>query len=238
MQPQANEPKNNQDHIKEWKTMPLIPRDHTFKNIPLDVLDYMGWRWDEGKDSYFIPYFDITQEHIPFSQLRHLSGERRFTFLKDATPTMYGKWNMPDATLLFLVEGASDAACMEYAGIPWIAAPSAAATTLVSSLADYCLKHSIRVVYAGDNDGPENNYAGDNLRKALEAKMRYLTCQPPKPYKDWCDFLAGEGIDAVRDHTLPELGMCYNDHEPGNRASSVITSIFPGAVGVEESMMV
>lgn len=238
VQSQMNEPKRTYvtyDQIEEWNVMPAIPRDHTFKNIPLEVLDYMGWRWDEANNSYYIPYFDANKEHIPFSQLRHLSGKRRFTFLLDAQPTIYGKWNIPDATLLFMVEGASDAACMEYAGIPWVAIPSAAFTSIVELFADYCLKHSIRVVYAGDNDGPENNYAGDNLRKALEAKMRYLTCQPPTQYKDWCDFLAAEGIDAVRDYTFPELGVCYE--AASNETFSAIASMFPGAIAIEEAML-
>ncbi len=246
MTPKTEEPKKHIDLIEQWRALPLIPRDHQFKGgiIPLEVLDSMGWRYDASRDGYFIPYFHFTQEHVPYAQWRLLSGTKskptqRFSFPSGASVTMYGKWNLPDATLLFLVEGASDAACLEYAGVPWIAVPSVGSVGLIAPFASYCIKHGIQVVYAGDNDTEENNYAGDKVREALASSMpRYRICQPPKQYKDWCDFLAAEGIEAVREYTKPELGVpqvpsspvdTFGISEDESLDVDAVFAMFPGA---------
>ena len=190
------------DLLEWWEKLPLIPRDHNFKNIPLDVLDSLGWRWDEPKNSYFIPYFTRSKTSLPFGQWRHLSGERRFTFLKDAKPTMYGTWNLdPSNTPMFLVEGSSDGAVLDHVGVPWIAAPSASSSELVKAMATWCKEQGIRIVFAGDNDD-----AGSKLKEALAEVTHFSTCQPPKKYKDWGDFFVAEGFEKVHDHCMPELG--------------------------------
>lgn len=201
--------------IDEWKDMPFIPRDHKFKGIPLDVLDSLGWRWDEAKNSYFIPYFSSSKDSIPFAQWRHLSGERRFTFLKDAKPTVYGTWNLFDSDKLFVVEGTSDAAVLDHCGIPWIALPSAASGELMKKMAAYCVEHDIQLIYAGDNDE-----AGDKLRDALDEVTSYRVKQPPKEYKDWGDFYEGAGILAVVEYCNEELisHMAYSNEMVANVA--------------------
>ena len=184
--------------MEQWKVLPLIPRDHQFKTIPLEVLDNLGWRWTSGElgmgHGYFIPYFNMDQTTIPFAQVRHLSGERRFTFLKDAEPIAYGLWNL-DNGKLFLVEGPSDGAALDYCGIPWIAMPSASSTQIASKLAQYAYKQNIEIVYAGDNDE-----AGEQLREALDGYISYRVHQPPGDYKDWGDFLVGEGLETVTNY--------------------------------------
>ncbi len=181
------------NQMKYWKSLPLIPRDHQFKTIPLDTLDGMGWRWVAEKNSYYIPYFDMYEKVIPFSQLRHLSGDRRFTFLKDARPIVYGLQNLdPSNSPIFVVEGSSDCAVLDYCAVPWLGMPSAASGELMRGLGHYCKKNGIQLVYAGDNDS-----AGDKLREALDDVMSYRVHQPPKKYKDWGDFLVAEGYDAV-----------------------------------------
>lgn len=194
--------------MEQWQDMPKIPRDHEFKGIPLDVLDSLGWRWDKKKNSYFIPYFSSTKRKIPFAQWRHLSGDRRFTFLKDAKPTVYGTWNLFDSDKLFVVEGTSDAAVLDHCGIPWIAMPSAASGELMKKTAQYCLDKNIQLIYAGDNDE-----AGDKLRDALDEIMSYRVKQPPKEYKDWGDFFEGAGIVKVVEYCNEELvsHMTYDD---------------------------
>lgn len=188
------------DQMDYWKTLPLIPRDHNFKGIDLDILDSLGWRWVEHLNSYFIPYFSRSKESIPFSQLRHLSGDRRFTFLKDAKPTCYGTWNLEPGEKLFVVEGASDCAVLDYCAVPWIGLPSAASGELMKSMATFCKNNGIELVYAGDNDA-----AGDKLREALDTVMSYRVKQPPKEYKDWGEFLEGAGYDAVVKYAHREL---------------------------------
>jgi hypothetical protein len=211
------------DLMSDWQKMPPIPRDHHLKTIPLEVLDELGWRWDTVKNSYFIPYFSASRTSIPFAQWRHLSGERRFTFLKDAKPTCYGTWNLNNDTL-FLVEGTSDGAVLEYANVPWIAAPSAAAGELVKRLAVYCSKNNIKLVYGGDNDA-----AGHKLREALDEVTSYRVKQPPKKYKDWGDFLVAEGIERLQDYCFEEL---FPTHQPETDVE-LVQRVFPGAEELE-----
>lgn len=189
------------DVMEWWQGLPLIPRDHVFKKIPLEILDELGWRWHGDLNSYFIPYFDSTKQTIPFGQWRHLTGERRFTFLKDAKPTMYGTWCLEPNMRVFLVEGTSDCAVLNYAALPCVAAPSASAMVLVATMSSWCSKNAVELIYAGDNDD-----AGNKLREELDKHVHYRVCQPPKKYKDWGDFLEADGVEAVQDHALKVFG--------------------------------
>lgn len=202
------------DQMEQWKNMPMIPRDHYFKSIPLDVLDSLGWRWDAAKNSYYIPYFSRSKKTIPFSQYRHLAGERRFTFLKDAKPTMYGTWNLEPGDKIFLVEGASDAAVLDHCMIPWIAAPSAASAELVKAMAGWCAENNVKIVYAGDRDA-----AGDKLKDALDEVTTYRVRQPREPYKDWGEMFEAEGEKSVINYCHAELypgaGVPFPEIEPG-----------------------
>jgi len=214
------------DLMEEWLKMPMIPREHgDFKNMPLDHLDDMGWRWDASQNAYFIPYFNRPKDKIPFAQYRYLNGDVRFRFLKDAKPTMYGTWNLdPETPILFLVEGTSDAAVLDFCAVPWIAAPSAASGELVKLLAGWCSENGIQLVYAGDNDD-----AGDKLKDALASVMAFRTCQPPKQYKDWGDFFVAEGVDAVTARTNPELGIVTYEPTENDPQTQAVLDIFPGA---------
>lgn len=178
----------------EWERLQPIPRNHSFKTIPLDVLDNLGWRYDESKNSYFIPYWNMDQTQVPLAQYRHLSGERRFSFIANARAIAYGLWNLVDGERLFLVEGTSDCAVLEYCGIPWIGMPSANSKPLIEGLAKYAKEHNISIVYAGDNDK-----AGEQMREALDEVMSYEVCQPPFEYKDWGDFLVATNRQTVID---------------------------------------
>jgi hypothetical protein len=188
------------DQMIYWKTLPLIPRDHKFKTIPLEILDNLGWRWLENKNSYYIPYFDMSHNFIPFSQIRHLSGERRFTFLKDAKPIAYGLWNLEPNMKVFVVEGTSDCATLDYANIPWVGMPSASSGTIIKSMALWCKTKNITIIYAGDNDK-----AGDQLKDALNEVSSYRIKQPPHEFKDWGDFLIGTNLETVIDYCNEEL---------------------------------
>jgi hypothetical protein len=186
------------DLLTAATSLPNIPRGHIFKNLPIEALDELGWRYTANEIGmgvgYFIPYYSPQRKTIPFAQVRHLSGERRFTFLKDAEPTLYGLWNL-DNPVLFLVEGPSDLAVLEYCAVPCVAVPSSSFGGLAVKLSIYCTKNAIQLVYGGDND-----LAGDKLRQALdEAGASYRVCQPPKKYKDWGDFFVAEGIEPVYD---------------------------------------
>lgn len=205
--------------MKEWKNKNII--NDEFKTIPPEVLFDMGWRLERNGD-YFIPYFNMDKSQIPFAQYRHFSGDRRFSMLKDARPIAYGLWNL-DNPKLFVVEGTSDCAVLQYAAVPYVGMPSASSSELAKGLGDYCKKNAIQLVYAGDNDS-----AGDKLREALDEVVSYRVCQPPKKYKDWGDFLEAEGIDAVRSWTDKEMNPPVIDVKPKNHLEAV-QKVFPGA---------
>lgn len=188
------------DLMDFWKSLLEIPADHVFKGIDIDNLNSMGWRYDEENERYFIPYFSRSQTTIPFAQWRNLRDGPRFNFWKDTKPTMYGTWNLDPSQPVFLVEGASDAAVLDFCAIPWIAAPSAASGELVKKMAMFCKENDIQVIYAGDNDE-----AGDKLKEALDSVMSYRIKQPPKKYKDWGDFFEAEGFEAVNNYCNEEL---------------------------------
>lgn len=218
------------NQMKYWESLPMIPRDHQFKTIPLDILDGMGWRWVAEKNSYYIPYFDMFKKNIPFSQLRHLSGDRRFTFLKDARPIVYGLQNLdPSNSPIFVVEGSSDCAVLDYCAVPWLGMPSAASGELMRGLAHYCQKNGIQLVYGGDNDS-----AGDKLREALDDVMSYRVHQPPKKYKDWGDFLVAEGYDVVYKYLwdfIEPPKVEFSERELSDVEK--VLKVFPGAKELE-----
>lgn len=203
------------------KWLPHIPSDHYFKNIPISVLDGLGWRWDAEHNRYFIPYFSRSQKSIPFAQWRNLAGNVRFNFWKDTKPTMYGTWNLEPGESIFLVEGCSDAAVMEHCMIPWIAAPSAASGELVRSMAAWCIENNVNVIYAGDNDE-----AGDKLKDALGDVMSFRRRQPRNPYKDWGEMFEAEGEKSVINWCHAELypgePLPFPEIEPGYQAPKEI----------------
>ena len=67
-------------------------------------------------------------------------------------------------------------------------------------MATFATEMGVTLVYAGDNDA-----AGDKLREALDEVAPYRVKQPPKPYKDWGDFMVGAGPDAVMDYCFEEI---------------------------------
>lgn len=187
-----------------WESLPELPRTFDLKGIPIEVLDNLGWRWTDGVQGMgagvFIPYFNHARTSVPFAQVRHITGDRRFTMLPGAEMTLYGKWNLHPGEKLFIVEGCSDAAVLDYACVPWVAIPSAAGGAMIANLAKYALKTGINLIYAGDNDE-----AGDKLKKALDEVAPYRVCQPPEEYKDWGDFLVGTDIGTVTEYCWNEL---------------------------------
>lgn len=186
------------DLFGAWEKKKLIPSDHYFKNIPIDVLNKLGWRLEDD-GSYFIPYWNMSKTQIPFAQWRLNHGDIRFKFLKDAKPIVYGLWNL-DNPKLFVVEGTSDCAVLEHCGVPWIGLPSAASGALASRLAGFCKENDIQLIYAGDNDS-----AGDKLRQAIDLILPFRTKQPRSPYKDWGEMFEAEGAESIQEYCFEEL---------------------------------
>lgn len=213
------------DLMPQWRQLPGIPADFNFKGIPVEILNGLGWRWCDhplagmGK-GIFIPYFGPNKTGIHFAQMRHLEGDRRFTFLPGAKPLAYGLWNLEPGGALFIVEGASDCAVLEACAIPYIGMPSASATKLLVDMAVYCHQKKIQLIYAGDNDK-----AGNALRDALASATYFRTCQPPEKFKDWGDFFEAEGMEAVQDHCTDVLMMQHQENfgfEPGEAENTTL----------------
>lgn len=233
-QNQMNYTDKSSEIMAMWESLPPIPDSHQFKNLPIDVLNDLGWRYDATHERYLIPYWSRSKKSLSFAQWRNLKQGPRFNFWKDARPTMYGTWNLEPGQPIFLVEGCSDAAVMQYCGVPWIAAPSASSGELVKMMAPWCLENDILIVYAGDNDE-----AGDKLKEALdECRARYRRRQPRKPYKDWADMYEAEGLESVQDYCFSWLSPVV-DEPVDNQASEDwdtlspierVQSVFPGAV--------
>jgi len=206
------------------ESMDKIPDDHVFKGIPISVLNDLGWRWDKENNRYFIPYWSATKTSVPFGQWRNLGTGPRFNFWKDAKPTCYGTWNL-DNHKLFVCEGTSDAAVLEYCGVPWIALPSAASGELMKKMATHCKNEGIELIYAGDNDA-----AGDKLKEALEEVMPYRLKQPRSPYKDWGEMFEAEGQQSVTDYCFAELfGPTYTP----DPVAAAVQKVWPGAEELE-----
>lgn len=194
--------KSKYDLMYEWLNLPFIRDIEEFKGIPVDVLEVLGWRFTDGElglgVGYFIPYWDVNKDTIPFAQVRHLKGERRFTFLPNAEPTLYGTWNLAKRTRqIMIVEGASDCVTLEYLGIPWIGVPSSSSTKLVEQLGVFANAHDLYLIYGGDNDE-----AGDKLRYALDNVAHYRVHQPPKEYNDWNEYFNAVGYDEAQQYAM------------------------------------
>lgn len=221
-----------------WQSLPEIPEDHEFKGLEIATLNSLGWRWDAEHNRYFIPYFSRSKTSIPFAQWRNLSGNVRFNFWKDAKPTMYGTWNLEPGEKLFLVEGTSDAAVLDYCAIPWIATPSASQPELVKAMAKWAAENRIEIVFAGDRDA-----AGEKVREALDEVISYRVRQPREPYKDWGDMFEAEGAKSVINwchaELFPDDELPFPEIEPGYKPPELKTDVekvldvFPGAVELE-----
>lgn len=174
----------------------LDPLDDTLdiKGISGRQLNKLGWRWYPGGNGYmkgvFIPYFNMDRSAVPFFQIRHLEGERRFTFAKGITPIIWGYDVLSKVKKdLVLTEGSRDAAILRTVGVPAVAAPSASSGALVKKLSEWCRSRDILLTVAYDNDTP-----GKKLVEAIETPFKAL---PSPEGKDVGDLLLKRGWGAV-----------------------------------------
>lgn len=175
----------------------LEPLDSTFeiKGVPAIELNKRGWRkWSGGSGvgaGVFIPYFDTTKTVVRFWQVRHLTGDRRFTFAPEITPICYGMEMLPKCEkYLCFTEGSRDSVILGMAGVPAIALPSASSDKLLEGLCNYCWKQGLQLVAIGDRDE-----AGDKLLAKLS--INALDFRTPVG-KDVGEFYEQKGLDAVR----------------------------------------
>lgn len=176
------------DYTDLW--MSLKPLTEPVKGVPAHVLNKVGWRKYNEHD-IFIPYFNALRTAIPFYQIRHTQGERRFTFAPGQTPIVYGQDVLPDVKkYLFVTEGSRDSVILRWAGLNAVALPSASSLNSEDWLAKYVKENKIMICWCGDRDE-----AGEKLRKNLHALHIDVRCD----YKDIGEMLVREGINKIRE---------------------------------------
>lgn len=231
-----------------WRKGLPLPPERIFPEIPNVELERLGWRWVDSAPrgmgtGVLIPYWtsDFNGEPasgiIGFCQVRHLSGQPRFSFPRGMSPTLYGTWVLRELTEfdvsereVYLVEGSHDQVVLTVCAIPAVAVPSASSKDLVKQFAEFCTKHQIQVVYAGDNDD-----AGSRVRATLDDMgVPYRARTAPHPYKDIGDFARERGLDAVRayfDTTSDRqtTGKSGNKDPSLRQQEQLILDMFPGS---------
>ena len=188
------------DFTNLWADLDPLPNDLDVKGIDGKTLNKLGWRWYPGGNGYykgiFIPYFNMDRTKVPFFQIRHLEGDRRFTFAKDVTPILWGFDVLPKVKdELCFTEGTRDAAILRSIGVPAVALPSASSGKIMKGLEKYCNDNKIRMVAICDKDE-----AGEGLLKTLQSP--YTDLRSPIG-KDVGDFLSERGVEALRAFYAP-----------------------------------
>lgn len=183
------------DFTEMWLGLDPLDNDLDVKGVSGLELNKRGWRKFPGngalRPGIFIPYFDTTRQFVPFYQIRHLEGERRFTFAPGITPICYGFEQLPRCKkYLCFTEGSRDSVILGMVGVPAIALPSASSNKLMEKLMAYCRRNHLRPVAICDRDE-----AGESL--IAECGCPILDFRSPVG-KDVGDFFEKEGLEAVR----------------------------------------
>lgn len=184
------------DFTSLWLDLEPLSANIEVKGVPALELNKRGWRKFDGGNGLapgiFIPYFDTTRQFVPFYQIRHLEGERRFTFAPGITPICYGMEQLPHCKdYLCFTEGSRDSVILGMAGVPAIALPSASSDKLLDGICNYCTKNGLILVCIGDNDD-----AGDALLKKLKCgALDYRT----DVGKDVGELYEQKGLEGVKE---------------------------------------
>lgn len=199
------------DYYDDW--LELEPLTSGIKGLPVSILNGLGWRRLPVQNKFgtppgiFIPYFSVSGDRIPFYQVRHLEGDRRFTFARGASPICY---NYPalkqGGRFLAVVEGPSDTAVLSLAGARVVGVPSASLGRMVKKMDKWAADNDVTIAWCGDRDT-----AGDKLMANLE--HCFIDLRPPEPYKDYGDVYEAEGIDGVRKYLAPILPTAKEEYK-------------------------
>lgn len=182
------EPIHDQDYMDTWKE--LEPLTEPVKGVPAYVLNEVGWR-KCGEHDIFIPYFSVSGKKIPFYQIRHTQGERRFSFAPGQTPITYGLDVLPKVKkFLFITEGSRDSVILRWAGLNAIALPSASSHKQLEKIQQYVKERGIIICWCGDRDE-----AGEKLMSTLHTLYVDVRCK----YKDIGEMLEAESINNIKE---------------------------------------
>lgn len=184
------------DFTEMWLELEPLDNDLDVKGVPGIELNKRGWRKYEGgayPPGLFIPYFSTNRSKVVFFQIRHLSGDRRFTFPVGARQTCYG-WEQVRKCRKYLcfTEGSRDSVILGMVGVPAIALPSSNGSHLLQKVIELCRKIKLTPVAVCDRDE-----AGEKLLQSVEGVM--LDARSPVG-KDIGDFLEQEGLEKVQEY--------------------------------------
>ena len=192
---------SNQEEVKNtindftefW--LQFDPLDDPVKGVPASALNARGWRKFPGgwgmREGIIIPYFSVDRSRVIYYQIRHLEGDRRFTFPRGATPQVYGLEQLGRCKrYLAFTEGSRDSVILGMAGIPAIALPSAASASHLRKMEEYCEKKGLILVCAGDRDE-----AGEKLISNIRGP--YIDARTPVG-KDVGDLYEQQGLEGVK----------------------------------------
>ena len=184
------------DYYDYW--LSLDPLDEGIKGIPASTLNKLGWRKLPGGNQLhlpagiFIPAFNASRTRIPFCQVRHLEGDRRFSFPSRVKPLAFGMESVQQFTkYVAFTEGNSDRAVLEAAGIPAIAIPSGSSGKLLRSIGEWAVRENLLMVAVSDNDA-----VGDKLLRSLDGVAPYIDARVNK-YKDIGEKFEAEGLASI-----------------------------------------
>lgn len=167
------------------------------KGVPASELNKRGWRTFPGgwgvRPGIFIPYFNTKRDKVIYYQIRHLEGDRRFTFAKGCSPEVYGLEQLRYmGRYLTFTEGSRDSVILGMAGVPAVALPSASSGSHLKKMEEYAKKQKMILVCAGDRDE-----AGDKLIANLTGP--YIDARTPIG-KDVGDLYEKKGLEGVIKH--------------------------------------
>lgn len=184
------------DYYDYWLSLETL--DEGIKGIPASVLNRIGWRklprnnQLQLRSGIFIPAFNGSRTSIPFGQVRHLEGDRRFSFPSRVRPLAFGMEQVGLFTrYLPFTEGNSDRAVLEAIGVPAVAIPSGSSGGILRSIGEWAVRHDVLMVAVSDNDA-----VGDKLLRSLDGVAPYIDARVQR-YKDIGELLEAEGLEAV-----------------------------------------
>lgn len=171
------------------------PVRNDIKQVPANELNKRGWRDFPGgwgmRPGVFIPYFNTRRDKVIYYQIRHLEGDRRFTFAKGCSPAVYGLEQLGKmGRYLTFTEGSRDSVILGMAGIPAVALPTASSGAHLRKMESYAKQNGKILVCAGDRDE-----AGDKLIANLTGP--YIDARTPVG-KDVGDLYEKEGLEGVK----------------------------------------
>lgn len=171
------------------------PLDYDVKHVPANELNKRGWRKFPGgwgmRPGVFIPYFNTSRTEVIYFQIRHLEGDRRFTFAKGASPQVYGLEQLRHMErYLTFTEGSRDSVILGMAGVPAVALPSASSGAHLRKMESYAKDHGLILVCAGDKDE-----AGNKLISNLTGP--FIDARTPVG-KDVGDLYEEQGLEGVK----------------------------------------